>query len=237
MPIDKERYLTWHGDRWRSATGKLIDKRLQRSRRQIAAAANLSDETEIDAMMEELSSALRRCWALQRDVVRAPSSAGVRRVLEALEQDPDWGLAHLDHLDPETLGTLEEHFPGGWLGLQQFEGNMDVLLRAIRDAKASLPPKRRGRPVGTKEHAVRELGRHLAEIYGCFRRRPTRRVVPKSSKSRRHLRSTEYGPFKDFVTTVLAPFPKRLTRKGGVKGIDFIVRLGVEHISRKPQPE
>ncbi len=180
----------------------------------------------IDLAIGELSAELRRCWSLLRDVNRAASLSRVYHNLEQVETDPDNFLISLDSLDPETRAHIEDFHPGGWMAVEEGKVTAQSLAAAARSARLSTPRPRRGRPLGTRDHAGERLARGLADIYYRYRgTKPARRVRPERG-------GVEYGPFKEFVEEVMSVVPRRLrqTSKGGHKGIDHLVRVGVKHI-------
>ncbi len=180
----------------------------------------------IDLAIEEITGELRRCWGLLRDVNCARSSAQVYRRLEHIVDHADDVVELFEESDPESKAIIEDHYPGGWLSLESSESDRQKLLDAVRAAKATLPPPTRGRPAGTSDFASEKLASALADIY---RRHsgdtPARRVAQDRGSGR-----LEYGPFKDFVEQIVSVIPDRLRRsgKGGLKGIDYLVRRGVE---------
>ncbi len=183
----------------------------------------------IDLAIEEITGELRRCWGLLRDVNRALSGAQVYRRIEHIVARADHVVELFEESDPETKAIIEDHYPGGWLSLETGKPDRRELLDAIRAAKATLTPPSRGRPAGTSDFASERLASALADIY---RRHsgdtPVRRVAQDRGSGR-----LEYGPFKDFVEEIVSIIPHRLRRsgKGGLKGIDHLVRRGIESMS------
>lgn len=181
---------------------------------------------KIDLALNELTGVLRRCWSLLRDVNRAASLMQLYRKLEEIERDPDRFAARLDELDPETRGWIEDFYPGGWIALEDGPVKAKLLAKVARTARATLPKPKRGRPKGIVDFAGQHLAKGLAEIYSRYREiNPSRRVVPESG-------GVEYGPFRDFVEAVMSAVPHRLrqTTNEGYKGVNHLVRVGVEHI-------
>ncbi len=272
MPRQQPKF-GWQGDRWRPATGRLIEKRLRRHRTQLAEmlSTNLSEQeartipadypepderTEgeryvewrksqtaghemiprIDLAIEEITAALRRCWALNRDVNRAGSKAKVRHTLEALLAEPESIGDRWQTCDPETQGIIEAFYPGGWIAMDNGTDS-PLLIGAIKDALTELPAARPGRPKDTTDHASRYLGPALAEIYASYAgSSPTRRNRKVTKTDYGPLQSELYGPFKDFFDLVysVVPLQLRRTKDGAIKSTDMLVREGIEHL-RPPQ--
>ena len=186
----------------------------------------------IDLAIEELTAALRRCWALNKDINRAASSAQVRHTLESLLADASSIEERWPVCDPETRGMIEEFYPGGWMALES-GANRALLVDAVTEALAALPPVKPGRPKGTPDHASRYLGPALAEIYASYALKPaTRRNRRAANTFHGPLQSEVYGPFKSFVDLVYSVIPLRLRRTsdGAIKSTDKIVRDGIEHL-------
>jgi hypothetical protein len=241
--------LDFHGDRWTPTVGRAIDRRLEEHRAAIIDLLDIDpkaleyrrspDPTEsgetialADLAMEEISSELRRAWGLLRDVSRAASSAQIYRILERLQSDPDRAVDLLGYLDPHVRCLIEDAYPGGWMALEGDGVDPELLRETISRLRAAFPKPQKGRPVGTKDFASKELASGLADIYERFSGKPvTRRLlVDRSKVSDSH---REYGPFKDFVDEILAVVPPKLrrTRKGALRSSDYFVRIAVE--SRK----
>ena len=192
----------------------------------------------IDLAIEEIAAALRRCWALNRDVNRAGSPAKVRHTLEALLAEPSTAVERWETCDPNTRGIIEAFYPGGWLAMERGV-NPDLLVGAIREALSILPLARKGRPKGTEDNASQYLGPALAEIYAAYAEKDPARSIRRTSLSEYgQEQSKEYGPYTDFVQFIFSLLPERLrrTRKGGLKSLDHLVREGVEHIHPPQRP-
>ena len=191
--------------------------------------------SRIDLAIEEIASALRRCWALHRDVNRAGSSAQVRRTLEAVLNEPDLLEARWQTCDPETCGLIEAFYPGGWVAMEKAIDRRR-LHQAVESALTALPAKTSHRPQGTQDHARHYLAQALAEIYASYAgENPTRRRRQVDDPENRQLTSQEYGPFSDFVETVFSVVPERLRRskKGGLKGLDHFLKLSIRHLNHR----
>jgi hypothetical protein len=259
----------WQGDRWRSATGHLIEKRLRRHRTQLAEMLSIDiseqeartipadypepdERTEgeryvewrqsqavgaemvarIDLAIEEIAAALRRCWALNRDVNHATSTAKARHTLEALLAEPKSIGERWQTCDPETQGLIEGFYPGGWVAMEE-RTDPDLLVGAMEKALVTLPAASKGRPKKTIDHASRYLGPALAEIYIAYADGRPKRSNRKIDKTEDGPRQTvAYGPFREFVELVFSIVPERLrrTKKGGLKSLDHLVREGVAHL-------
>jgi hypothetical protein len=182
----------------------------------------------IDLALEELGDALRECWGVLRDVNRAGSAAQVFRTLEAVARAPA-KYTHVDslrELGPRTISLIEDNYPGNWMALEENAIDTEHLREAARAARNSLPKPTRGRPKWAEDLASRKLAQRRAGIFSAYTETaPTRRVPPE-------LGAPEYGPFREFVEEIVAIMPVRLRRtsKGGVKNVDHLVRMGVEHL-------
>ena len=83
-----KQYSRWHGDGWTPIVVRVINARLDRIRPELAKILGLDEETEISAMIDDLSVELRRCWSILRNVNNALSDASVRLRLEELLGSP-----------------------------------------------------------------------------------------------------------------------------------------------------
>ena len=128
-------------------------------------------------------------------------------------------------MDPNVRGLLEDLAPGGWMGLEQVAGDPASLRDLAECALGELPAPGPGRPRGSKDYAGDRLAKDLADIYASYcERKPMRAVDPKTHE--------ESGLYKDFVELIMEVVPARLRRtsKGGLKSVDHLVRVGVDHI-------
>lgn len=219
----------WHGDRWSPVVSNAIGRRLARQGERLAALTGLTDPAEIDDLLEELATELRRCWAILRDINRAASDARVRRTLQMLLKVEDGLYNGVMAADPNTRSLIEDSWPGGQRFLENIGPSDEAMLhQAVRNALGQLPASPRGRPKGTEDHASGELAGRLAVVYQKYSgQAPSRRVDPQTN--------TEYGPYRDFVAMVVEIFPARLRRYKSApsgsttKTVDYLVRRGVEH--------
>ena len=179
----------------------------------------------IDLAIEELTGTLRRCWALLRDVNLAASDPRARQILADMARRPEAYTGHLDEIDPNVRGLLEDLAPGGWIGLEQVAGHPASLRDLAECALGELPAPGPGRPRGSKDYAGDRLARDLADIYASNCEREPMRVVDFKTHE-------VSGPYKDFVELIMEVVPPRLRRtsKGGLKSVDHLVRVGVDHI-------
>ncbi|MCG7932707.1 MAG: hypothetical protein N0E44_22060, partial [Candidatus Thiodiazotropha lotti] len=134
MPKRTQPLLIHHGDKWTPTIGNAIDRRLIRYRTAIAKVLELTEETEIDAVLNNLSSELRRCWSVLRDVNKAGSEAQVYRTLAYLLAK----RGQLDHtvweIDPATRALIEDHHPDGPCALESSPTNSKRLRQAAEAA-------------------------------------------------------------------------------------------------------
>jgi len=241
--------LNWRGDQWNQTVGNAIDRRLNAHRVRLAELLDI-DLTDaegigatvdnlvpairyrIDIALEEIAGELRRCWSLLRDVNRAASAAQLHHTLRALRADLDQAVDMIDRLDPETRGTIDDFYPGGWLAIETSVPDKDQLAAAIDKALDATPAPSVGRPTGTRDEAGQRLAIELAQIYQSYKEeRPTRR-------NPRETGGEEYGPYKDFVEEVMSIVPRllRQTSKGGFKSVDHMVRIGVAYMNEGHSP-
>jgi len=222
-------------EEWRSEPAVMPDDpTLSRGERYIrwreAPAAGGHFVTRLDLVIEDIVGELRRCWAIFRNVNRAGSPALAYRALKALEADPNHLITRVEQASPYVQLLIAEAYPGGWLALENDEVDPGRLRAAISEAKAELPRPSRGRPKGAKDFASERLAQALADIYLRHAgKRPTRRRAGEG------IDAVEYGPFKDFVGEIVLVIPifLRRTSKGGLKSVDHLVRIGVEHTRDK----
>lgn len=219
----------WQGDRWSPVVSNAIGQRLARQGERLSALTDLTEPGEIDGLLEELATELRRCWAILRDINRAASDARVRKTLQMLLKVGDGLYDGVMAADPNTRSLIEDSWPGG----QRFLENVDPsdeapVHQAICNALDQLPASSRGRPGETGDHASAMLAEQLAVLYQKYSgQAPSRRVDPQTN--------TEYGPYHDFVATVVEILPARLRRYRSApsgsttKTVDYLVRRGVDH--------
>jgi hypothetical protein len=210
-----------------------FERRLRLRRPEIARSLALdpTDEAaarELDVALEDLAYWLTRSWLFLRHADRNASIAGQRSILAELVAKPIENLAVIDELDPAILIRIGTHLGAdgrqtGPFRLTTGAASVEEVRLAISSALAALGPARRGRPPSTSSLALRQLAYGLAAVWvSVTGSAPTRRVTLKGHH--------EYGPYRTFVATVLDALPRQLrtTRKGAVRGVDFIARLGVE---------
>ncbi|MCG7872384.1 MAG: hypothetical protein JAZ11_09825 [Candidatus Thiodiazotropha lotti] len=231
MPKTTQPLINHHGDKWSPTVGNAIDRRLTRYRDAIAEVFELSEETEIDAVLNNLSSELRRCWSVLRDVNKAGSEAQVYRTLEYLLAK----RGQLDHtvweIDPATRAFIEDHHPDGPCALESSPTNSKRLRQAAEAAFASLEKPKRGRPKATINYAQHRFSKGLAEVYkNATGKSPGRSVALEThedSDSDGHYQYArtynEQGPFRAFVSLVISLIPRQLRPP-----VDEVTRLGVE---------
>lgn len=205
-----------------------------RVRRQEIASTLLLDPAEeaagreLDAALEHLAYWLKRSWLFLRHADRNASIAGQRSILAGLVAKPIENLVVIDELDPAVFIRIGTHLraDGGRSGIFRLlagVASVEEVRLAVSSALDGLGRAHRGRPPNTDSLALRQLAYGLAATWASVTgSAPTRRVTLKGHH--------EYGPYRTFVTTVLNAVPRRLraTRKGAVRDVDFIARLGVE---------
>ncbi len=206
---------------------------LRLRRREIARALALdpTDEAaarELDAALDDLAYWLKRSWLFLRHPDRNASVAAQRNILAELVATPVESLAALEALDPAVLIRIGSHLcadgrRNGPMRLMTGAASMEEVRLAVSSALEALGPVRRGRSPSTDSLALRQLAYGLAVVWAnATGSAPARRVTIEQHR--------EYGPYRSFVAVVLDAMPRqlRMTRKGGVRGVDFIARLGVD---------
>lgn len=206
---------------------------LLRRRQEIACcfALDTTDEAaarELDAALEDLAYWLRRSWLFLRNADRNASVAAQRKFLTMLVAEPIEDRAILEEFDPAVLIRIGSHLSAdgrqsGHFRLLTGAASVDEVRLAVSSALSGLGRVRRGRPPNTESLALRQLAYGLAATWvNVTGSAPTRRVTWDDHR--------EYGPYRTFVASVLDAVPRQLrtTRKGAVRGIDFIARLGIE---------
>lgn len=231
MPNKTQPLINHHGDKWNPSIGKAIDRRLNHHRTAIAKVLELTEDTEIDAVLNNLSSKLRRCWSLLRDVNKAGSEAQVYRTLEYLLAK----RGQLDHtvweIDPATRALIEDHHPNGPCALESTPTSSKRLRQAAEAAFESLEKPKRGRPKATINYAQHALSKGLAEVYGnATGKTPGRSVVVETQEGtdsdghyQHAITFNEQGPFHAFVSLVISLIPRQLQPSA-----EEVTRLGVE---------
>ncbi|MBK9703151.1 MAG: hypothetical protein IPO75_06630 [Betaproteobacteria bacterium] len=202
--------------------------RLEIARSLALDPTNEAAARELDAALEDLAYWFKRSWLFLRHADRNASIAVQRSILAGLVAKPIESVAALDKLDPDVFIRIGSHLGAdgrqtGPFRLITGAASVEEVRRAVASALDGLGRVRRGRPPDTDSLALRQLAYGLAATWvSVTGSAPTRRVTLKGHH--------EYGPFRTFVATVLdaAPRQLRMTRKGAVRGIGFIVRLGVD---------
>lgn len=210
-----------------------FEYRVLRNRQEIARCFTLdpTDEAaarELDAALEDLAYWLRRSWLFLRNADRNASVAIQRSILTELLAKPIGNPALIDELDPAVLIRIGSHLDAdgrqsGHFRLMTGAASADEFRLAVSSALSGLGRVRRGRPPNTESLALRQLAYGLAATWvSVTGSAPTRRVTWDDHR--------EYGPYRTFVASVLDAVPRQLrtTRKGAVRGVDFIARLGIE---------
>jgi len=131
--------------------------------------------------------------------------------------DPEEVDAALQEIQVELSRYL------GHLRLRSADGKeklMDRRRRASLERRAG-GERRRGRPIGSQNHAVLQLHLSLATIWQRHTGQPARRRYDAMN------RYAEHGPYQDFVHLIISTLPRQLRpmRKGRVP---VTVRSGIE---------
>lgn len=183
--------------------------------------------TVVEDAFEGITEALWRGYAYLRNSNQGLSIPRIRKELERLLEDPASIVENMHQADSRVRAAVMLSWPGGRLLSEAAICDQSACDTAVRNALASLPKSGRGRPKGSKDEATAVFARILAETYYALTGdKPTRRVHSDTGR--------EYGPFRDFVEAVVQLIPRRIHRGlhphslSTTKGIDHIVRLGVE---------
>lgn len=253
----------WHGYSWSPRIGRALTRRLEKRSgelmaildsasheeegRQVpppyprdAAARNVKSYIDWrhkpphsayvrleDRLIADIVATLCFAGAFLRDVNRASSDSQVVKQLNCLLRQNGHLHKAVWETDPNTRGFLGHFLPEGRQILDTGEHTEAELLNAVESALSVLGKPRRGRPKGSIDYASRLLGQRLAYIFTSYRgEHPTRRIDPVTGQL--------YGPFKDFVETVVSVVPRRLFKYKSApdseitKSVDMIVRYGVD---------
>ena len=222
----------WRGDRWESYVYRAIERRVRNNIDSIAAPLNLDDSAEQEALVEAVTTELRRAWAYLRDVQSAASDPAALHILKELLRAEDL-VTKVEQSDPNVRRLIEEHdwFSRGKAFVEEIATDPVRLRKATSRAlravtKSNMP----NRPRGTAQFAEHVLAESLSIVFERFGGRATRR----------HESGDEYGPYREFVRAVLGVVPKRLLRSPGRVGkyrnpLDYMVRLSARHVDRTPQ--
>ena len=239
MPRNTLPLTNWHGDTWSPVIGHAIDRKLIKNWDEIAniirpiyeknlteyeinqPATQWAFQIEFNALIQDLSNALRRAWGILRDVNRAGSDAQIYHTLEALIREPEKILSSIWSIDLATRSLIEDHHPDGPLALEDKSIDAEHTIAACNEALRSLPSPKPSRPKGTQNYAQRHLATALAEIYARHVAKPTRIFDSDKNVLR--------GPFKDFVQVIMDIIPMQLKRKqdGRTRLVDHMVQIGV----------
>jgi len=219
--------MPWHGDCWSQVMGNAIDRRLKCIKPDIITLTDLTEKTEIDALINDISTALRRAWCIFRDIDCAGSDPQIFHTLKELLKKPETLIHSFRTCDASTRNRIALNYAKGWWALESEVPHPDLLLQATKAALASLTKPKPGRPKNTPNYAMKSLAIELAMAYERHVRKPGRNVDPFSY--------IESGSYRDFIELVLSIIPARLraTRRGTIPNVDYLVRLGVNHINAK----
>lgn len=230
----RTRLKPWRGDRWNSCVYNAIERRVAQNIEAIGAPLGIDDPTEQGALIEAVTIELRRAWAYLRDVQSAASEQKARYVLEKILRSSDIEKA-IDRSDPTVRYLIEQHdWPSR--GKAFIEEIVEDAARARKSVSRALTAVLKAdvhhRPTGTSQFSEHVLAEGLADVFGRFGGRVTRRVDT--------LDSHESGPYREFVVSVLQLVPDSLKRSPGKSKInrnpvDYIVRLSIRHVRGTPQ--
>ncbi len=224
----------WQGDRWSPVVGKAIERRLRLIRPKLAELTALREPGEVDALIEELAVELRRCWSKLRDRDLAYSDPVVRQWLTKYVELPENKRPSIWEADPSTRGIVEDCLENN-LFIEDVSDKPDLVLEAAKRALEGLAGARRGRPKGSDRSAYRHIGQELAVIYQKFSLKNPSRVVDPAD-------SSESGPYKEFVETVVSILPGPLKKYKSAqnssisKSVDHLVRIGIDHFKTTSKP-
>lgn len=217
--------LDWHGDTWRSCIDYSIEQRVARIRSELISITSLVESSEVEALLADITDALRRSYCYLREINRADSPEATRHTLNKLLSSQKILLKNYRTCEPTARNLIAQHYPLGAAALET-EAPVPVLLRkATLDAIASLPPPKAGRPGGSGDAASALLAQKLAEAYNRHVRKPTVTVEPQSK--------IISGKYVNFVTLVYSIIPTRLRpkRKGIAPGLEYVISMGIDHIN------
>ena len=230
----RTRLKPWRGDRWNSCVYNAIERRVAQNIEAIGAPLGIDDPTEQAALIEAVTIELRRAWAYLRDVQSAASEPATRHILKELLRTKDL-VKEVERSDPTVRYLIEKHdWPSrGKAFIDEIARDPKRLSKATaRALKATTVNKRRGHPNHQEQFSEHVLAAGLAKIFERFGGRVTRRVDI--------LDSHEYGPYREFVVSVLQLVPDFLKRSPGRSKIyrnpvDYMVRISVGKINRIPK--
>ena len=224
----------WRGDHWKPFVYRSIERRVTKNIKYIAAPIGIDDPTEQEALAEAVTIELRRAWVVLRDVQSAASEPATRKLLYELLRAKDL-VMEVERADPTVRRLIEEH---DWVErgrgfIESIVTDPTRLRKAVsRALKAVTKKKVSGRPSGTVQFSERVLAESLAQVFERFGGRATRRFDADAEN--------EYGPYRDFVTSVLVIVPMQLRRSAGRAkkqrdSVDYMVRLSARHTYRTPK--
>jgi hypothetical protein len=230
----RTRLKPWRGDHWKPFVYRAIERRVAGNIESIAAPLGIDDPTEREALAEAVTIELRRAWAYLRDVQSAASEPATRKLLYELLRAKDL-VMEVERADPTVRRLIEEHDrpSGGKAFLEEIATDSQRLYKATSRALAAITKvKRRGHPAQRGQISEHVLAAVLAKIFERFGGRATRRFDAYGGY--------EYGPYRDFVVSVLEMVPMQLRRSAGRAkkqrdSVDYMVRLSARHTYRTPK--
>jgi hypothetical protein len=230
----RTRLKPWRGDRWHGCVYSAIERRVRANLDQISAPLGVDDPTEQAALVEAVTVELRRAWAYLRDVQNAASNPAARHILRELLQAGNL-VAEVERADPTVRYLIEIYdWPSRGKGfLEVIQDDPPRLRKAIsRALRATMKDRKRGKPKGSIQFSEHVLADGLANVFERFGGRATRRHAAYGGY--------DYGPFKDFIGTILGIIPQSLQRssrqrKSDASAVDYMIRLSARHPRRTPQ--
>ena len=211
----------WRPNRWTNTAAATIRKRVERHRQELAEAVGLTEPSEIDGLVEEVSVALIRARAFLTDVDRVATPPQQREKLVKLNSQKSIGPQDLDALDPATQIGIGRQYTGGLMALLYDPFEVGSVRQAVEAAIEDLPKARRGPPAGYGSFGLRQLALETAAIFqrhcGAFTRGDNFR------------RPGVHKPYNRFATLIYRMLPPRLRSsicKHGIKSSAYFIKLG-----------
>jgi hypothetical protein len=166
---------------------------LSNHRDQIAASVGLTDTTEIDALLEDLQTAILRAAQTAHALDQGASLSAIRHNLLEFRRMPTIKKPDITSGYDATLARISPHYPGGTPAIYHGRFNQVKFREGIDKALALLPPKR-GRPSSSASTASKQLALELIHIFVGHCGEPV--------KGKNFTHTNSYLPFKHFVKAV-----------------------------------
>ena len=213
----------WRGDRWESYVYRAIERRVRNNIDSIAAPLNLDDSAEQEALVEAVTTELRRAWAYLRDVQSAASDPAALHILKELLRAEDL-VTKIEQSDPNVRRLIEEHDrpSRGRAFIEEIANDPHRLRKATsRALAATTKVKKRGRPRHSGQIAEYALAESLTNVFRRFGGRPVRH------RDINH--DEEDGHFFEFVYAVMEIVPYHIERSIGrrrpfSRPIEYMIR-------------